>query len=117
MEAVHGTAQPLAGSECLPEDVRVTVAVLRVSLRLPSRTLKEKRTIVKSVVERLRNRFNASVAEIEDLDSVGIATIAAAVLSNSLAHADRQAQTIAAAIEDWRLDAEVIDIGIELIDL
>jgi uncharacterized protein len=88
-----------------------------VSLRLPSRTLKEKRTIVKSVVERLRNRFNASVAEVEDLDNVGVATIAAAVLSNSSQHADRQAQTIAAAIESWRLDAEVIDLSIELIDV
>jgi uncharacterized protein YlxP (DUF503 family) len=95
----------------------MTIAVLRCSLRLPSRTLKEKRTIVKSVVERLRNRFNASVAEIEDLDTVSVATIAAAVLSNSSQHADRQAQSIAAAIESWRIDAEIIDISIELIDL
>ena len=94
----------------------MTIAVLRCTLRLPSRTLKEKRTIVKSVVERLRNRFNASVAEMEDLDSVGVATIAAAVISNSAQHADRQAQTIAAAIEDWRLDCEVIEISVELIE-
>ncbi len=93
----------------------MTIAVLRVRLRLPSRTLKEKRTIVKSVVERLRNRFNASVAESGDLDSPGIASIAAAVISNDSRHADEQAQAIAAAIEEWRLDAEVLDIEIELI--
>ncbi len=93
----------------------MTIAVLTVRLRLPSRTLKEKRTIVKSVVERLRDRFNASVAEIEDLDSAGFATIAAAVISNQAHHADEQAQTIAAAIEDWRLDAEVLEVHIELI--
>ena len=94
----------------------MTLAVLRVRLRLPSRTLKEKRTIVKSVVERLRNRFNASVAEVEDLDNVGVASIAAVVVSNESRHADEQAQAIAAAIEDWRLDAELLDIAIELID-
>ncbi|HMO54414.1 MAG TPA: DUF503 family protein, partial [Tepidiformaceae bacterium] len=66
--------------------------------------------------ERLRNRFNASVAEIEDLDTVSIATIGAAVVSNSSQHADRQAQSIAAAVESWRLDAEVIDVSVERIE-
>ena len=92
------------------------IALVRIRLRLPSRTLKEKRTIVKSVVERLRNRFNASVAELDDLDSAGVATIGAAVLSNDARHADEQAQAIVAAVEGWRLDAELIDVGVELID-
>ncbi|MFN8617529.1 MAG: DUF503 family protein [Dehalococcoidia bacterium] len=92
------------------------IALVRIRLRLPSRTLKEKRTIVKSVVERLRNRFNASVAELDDLDSAGVATIGAAVLSNDARHADEQAQAIVAAVEGWRLDAELIDLEVELID-
>lgn len=93
----------------------MTIAVLRIRLRLPSRTLKEKRTIVKSVVERLRNRFNASVAEVDDLDVHSVASLAAVVVSNESRHADEQAQAIASAIEDWRLDAEVLDLEIELI--
>ena len=93
----------------------MTVAVVRIRLRLPSRTLKEKRTIVKSVVERLRQRFNASVAEIDDLDDVGLATIAAAVLSNDARHADEQAQAIARTVEEWRLDAELLEVAIELL--
>lgn len=92
------------------------IAFVRIRLRLPSRTLKEKRTIVKSVVERLRNTFNASVAELDDLDSAGVGTIGAAVLSNDSRHADEQAQAIIAAVEDWRLDAELIDVEVELID-
>ncbi|MGE0600957.1 MAG: DUF503 domain-containing protein [Dehalococcoidia bacterium] len=95
----------------------MTIAVVTIRLRLPSRTLKEKRTIVKSVVERLRNRFNASVAEVEDLDSPGLATIAAAVLSNESRHADQQAQEIADVVEGWRLDAELLDVATELIDI
>lgn len=94
----------------------MTIAVLRVRLRLPSRTLKEKRTIVKSVVERLRNRFNASVAEVDALDSPGLATVVAAVVSNESRHADEQVQAISAAIQEWRLDAEVLEIETELID-
>jgi len=95
----------------------MTVAVLRLHLRLPSRTLKEKRAIVKSVVERLRNRFNASVAEIDALDTVSAAVIGACVVSNSARHADEQAHAIAAAVEEWRLDAEVLDVEIELIQV
>lgn len=89
------------------------IAILRIRLRLPSRTLKEKRTIVRSVTERLRNRFNASVAEIEELDDVGIAVIAAACISNNGTHAEAQAQSMADAVEQWRLDAEILDGSIE----
>jgi hypothetical protein len=91
------------------------VGVVRIRLRLPSRTLKEKRAIVKSVVERLRQRFNASVAEVEDLDDVGMTTIAAACVSNGARHADEQLQAIARAIEEWRLDAEVVSVETELL--
>jgi len=94
----------------------MTVGVLRMSLRIPSRTLKEKRAIVRPVVERLRSRFNASVAEIDALDAVGLAVIAAAVISNDPRHADEQLQAIAAAVQDWRLDAELIDLETELLD-
>jgi len=94
----------------------MTVGVLRMSLRIPSRTLKEKRAIVRPVVERLRSRFNASVAEIDALDAVGLAVIAAAVISNDPRHADEQLQAIAAAIQDWRLDAELVDLETELLD-
>ena len=93
----------------------MTVAVIRIRLRLPSRTLKEKRAIVKSTVERKGNRFRASVAEVDDLDDVGLATIAAACLSNESGHAEEQAAAIARAVEEWRLDAEVIEIETELI--
>lgn len=95
----------------------MTVAVVTITLRLPSETLKEKRTIVKSVIERLRQRFNASVAEVGELDRPGTAVIAAAVLSNSSRHADEQAQAIVAAVIEWRLDAEVLDVATETVSL
>lgn len=93
----------------------MTVGVLRIRFALPSRTLKEKRAIVKSVVERLRGRFNASVAEVDDLDNPAVACIGAVCLSTEGAHADAQLQSIAEAIQEWRLDAEVLEIETELI--
>jgi uncharacterized protein len=116
---IHSKVDSRAGHFSLPGryDGQMPIALVTVRLRLPSRTLKEKRTIVKSVVERLRNRFNASVAELDDLDDPAVATIGAAVVSNEGRHADEQAQSIVAAIEAWRLDAEVLEIGTELIQV
>ena len=70
---------------------------------------------MKSVVERLRHRYNAAVSEAGDLDALDLTTIAVACLSSESAHADAQLQEIARTVESWRLDAEVVDIETELI--
>lgn len=95
----------------------MVIGVVTVRLRLPSRTLKEKRAIVKSVVERVKNRFNASVAEVDDLDDAGIASLAAVVVSNEARHADAQLQEIAGVMEAWRLDAEILSVETKLIPI
>ncbi|MHC4340016.1 MAG: DUF503 domain-containing protein [Planctomycetota bacterium] len=57
------------------------VGILQVELALEKpRTLKEKRQIVKSIVERLRASFNVSAAEVRDMDvyqraGLGFATV------------------------------------------
>jgi len=45
-----------------PGSFAMSIAVLRLSFALPAETLKEKRSIVKSVVERVRSRYNAACA-------------------------------------------------------
>lgn len=92
-----------------------TVGVLHLRLALPADTLKEKRTIVKSLAARLRSRFNASVAEVADLDDPGHATLAVACVSNDARHADSQLQAVAGAVQEWRLDAELIGFETELL--
>ncbi|MEP6717345.1 MAG: DUF503 domain-containing protein, partial [Terriglobia bacterium] len=46
-------------------------------------SLKEKRHVVKSLKDRLRHKFNVSVAEIDDQDLLNSAVIAAAAVSSS----------------------------------
>ncbi len=94
-----------------------TVGVLHVRLRLPSRTLKEKRAIVKSAIDRVRNRYNVSVAEISALDTPALATIAVVCVSNDRAHADEMLQAVARFVTGERLDAELIGIETELITI
>jgi uncharacterized protein YlxP (DUF503 family) len=65
------------------------VGVLVFELHIPeARSLKDKRHYVKGLKDRLRNRFNVSVAEIEDQDLLNRATLAAVCVSGSRAYAE-----------------------------
>jgi uncharacterized protein len=56
---------------------------LRVRLRLrESRSLKDKRQVVSSMKDRLRNNFNVSVAEIEALDNRQLIVLGFAMVCN-----------------------------------
>ena len=57
-------------------------------------TLKDKRRIVKSVIERLKSRFNVSAAEIDRLDNKRMAVIGLAVVSNDRTFTVSQIDTI-----------------------
>jgi len=54
---------------------------LRLIVR-ESRSLKDKRRVVSSIKDRLRNGFNVSVAELESLDSRQQAVLGVAVVTN-----------------------------------
>ncbi len=54
-----------------------------------SHSLKEKRHVVKSLKDRLRDRFNVAVAEIDGLDSWQHAVVAAVTVSNDKGHAEK----------------------------
>ncbi len=67
----------------------MTVGILRVMVLLNGvSSLKDKRKIVKSLGERLRSRFNASVAEVGCNDVWKNSVLAAACVSNSSRHVD-----------------------------
>jgi uncharacterized protein YlxP (DUF503 family) len=85
--------------------------VLRFRLRLPeSGSLKDKRQVVRSVSQRLRNKFQVAVAEVDDNDAWQIATIGVACVANTARHCDEVLSEIVAFVEQSRLDAEVIDV-------
>ncbi len=57
-------------------------------------SLKEKRSIVKSLIGRLQNRFNISVSEVDQQDSRSSAVIGIAIVSNESRFIDQQLDTI-----------------------
>lgn len=67
------------------------VGVLKAQLHLQGITsLKEKRSIVKSLLGRLKSRFNISIAEVDHQDSKTCAVIAMALVSNDTSFVNQQ---------------------------
>ena len=57
-------------------------------------SLKDKRSIVKSVIGRLRSRFNISIAEVDHQDTKTSAVLGIAVVSNDARFIDQQLDAI-----------------------
>jgi hypothetical protein len=79
-------------------------------------SLKQKRRIVKSIIERLKDRFNASIAEIDLNDKWKSAVIGIACVSNDSRHMDSMLSNIIEFVEnDGRV--VVIDFSTEKIHI
>ena len=59
-----------------------------------SHSLKEKRHVVKSLKDRLRNRFNVAIAEVDGADSWQRSVIAAVTVSNDRVRAEQVLQAV-----------------------
>ena len=57
-------------------------------------SLKGKRSIVKSLIGRLKSRFNISISEVDHQDSKSIAVLGIAVVSNDAQFIDKQLDSI-----------------------
>src|SRR5216683_3411793 len=84
------------------------IGVARVALHLAENaSLKGKRMVVKSVAQRVRNRFNVAVAEIDTQDAWQVATLGIVCLSDDPQHNNEVLSKVIDFIESERLDAEV----------
>ncbi|NWG21309.1 MAG: DUF503 domain-containing protein [Chloroflexi bacterium] len=92
------------------------IGACMITLRLPGiRSLKEKRSIVKSLLGRMRNRFNVSAAEIDAHDNHGRAVLGIACVSGSGEYVEGQIQAVLRWIEEERPDLEILDADIEVL--
>jgi hypothetical protein len=80
------------------------------------RSLKGKRKVVKAIVTRLRNRFNASVAEVDANDIYQKAVIGFCMVGNDRAVVNSKMDKLFNMAEDIGL-AETIDMEMEIISL
>jgi uncharacterized protein YlxP (DUF503 family) len=92
----------------------MTVGSLRVRLLIrESRTLKDKRQVVSSIKDRLRQGFNVSVAEVEMEDNRQVAVLGVAMVANEASHIRTTLQQIVEALRRHPV-AELLDHEIEV---
>ncbi|HHP7234159.1 MAG TPA: DUF503 domain-containing protein [Desulfobacterales bacterium] len=80
------------------------------------RSLKSKRKVVKSIIQQVRNRFNASVAEVGANDVHQRAEIGFALAGNDRKVLNAKIDKIFNMIDDLGL-AEIVDSEMEIISL
>lgn len=94
------------------------VAVARLVLQIPdSGSLKSKRQVLRKVTDRLKARFNVSVAEVDDQDLWQRATLALAVVGGEQQHVDEQLAKVIHFVEEMYVaplvsrQTEIIPLG------
>jgi uncharacterized protein YlxP (DUF503 family) len=90
------------------------IGSLRVRLLVrESRTLKDKRQVVHSIKDRLRNEFNVSVAEVEAQDHRQLVVLGLAIVGNEAKYVRSVFEQILAALRRHPV-AEFLDYEMEV---
>jgi uncharacterized protein len=91
----------------------ITVGLLQLKLNVvQAQSLKDKRRVVKSFKDRLRNRHNASVAEVDDLDAHRWSVVAVAMVGNDRRYLEGALQSVVTEaqrhrdmiLSDWQVE-------------
>lgn len=80
-----------------------------------AQSLKEKRQAVKSILARVRNEFNVSIAEVDAQDSWQEAVLGVACVSTSRRYAHGQLEAVVKFIERQRPDLPLAGYEIEML--
>jgi uncharacterized protein YlxP (DUF503 family) len=92
------------------------VGVCTIELRLPGNgSLKEKRSVVKPIISRIRHEFNVSIAEVDAQDAWQRTVLGVACVSASADYAHGQLERVVQWIESNRFDVELLDYQIDLL--
>ena len=90
------------------------IAYLTLEIRIEgAHSIKDKRQVVKSIKDRLRNEFNVSVAEVEAQENRQLAVLGVAMVSNEAAHVRGALTQIVEALRRHPI-AEFLDFELEV---
>jgi uncharacterized protein YlxP (DUF503 family) len=94
----------------------MNVGVCKLRLRLPENmSLKGKRQVLKSIITQLRNRFNVSVAEVDDHQLWQLATLGICFISNDKRYTNEVLSKVVNFITNGRFEIEMLDYEIEIL--
>jgi uncharacterized protein YlxP (DUF503 family) len=99
-------------------DIAMIVGMCKINLRLPENlSLKGKRQVLKSVTSRVQNKFNVSVAEVDNHDRWQLATIGICCVSNENRHANEVLSKVVDFVINSRFEVEILDYEIEILPI
>jgi len=94
----------------------MVIGICTIDLFLPdSQSLKGKRQIVSSLKGKLKNRFNISIAEVDNLDAWQRVTIGIAMVNRDQPYIDQEFAKILNFIESSQYGSYLTDYAIEFL--
>lgn len=92
------------------------VATARITLQVPSsRSLKDKRQVVRSLLAQVRREFSLSAAEVDAQDRLQVAVLGLAVVSNDGRHAEEVIAKAVRFLESRMYEAHLLSYETELL--
>jgi len=93
----------------------MVIGTIKIKIHSPwVHSLKEKRMIVKSIIAKVRNKFNVSIAEVEEQDIHQMIVLAFACVAGDTAHADSISDNVLNFIES-NTEGNIVNIEREII--
>ncbi len=93
----------------------MVIGVVKVKIHVPwVHSLKEKRMVVKSLCAKVGNKFNTSIAEVEEQDTHQTIVLGFACVTSNVSHADSIMDTIINYIEG-NTEGTILNIERELL--
>lgn len=91
------------------------IGTCKIYLRVEwAKTLKDKRMVLRSLTDKMKNKFNISVAEVEAQDIHNLIVIGFACVTNEVSHANSIINNVVNYV-DKSTDSEIIDTIIEIL--
>ncbi|MFH1860427.1 MAG: DUF503 domain-containing protein [bacterium] len=91
------------------------IGTVTIEFYIPqSHSLKDKRRVLKSIIARIRNKFNVSVAEIDFTELWGKALVGIACVSNDTRYANQVLSQIINMVENEITEAEMVNHRVEI---
>jgi uncharacterized protein YlxP (DUF503 family) len=92
----------------------MVVATLELAVTFYAESLKDKRSVVKRVLSRVRNEFNVAAAEVDELDNPNGAVLGFCSVGNDARYLEGQLQKLEEFVDRLEL-AEIVDAHREVV--
>ena len=96
----------------------MVIGACKVVLFIPgNQSLKGKRHVIKSITQRVKNKFNVSIAEVDEQDLWQKSTLGVSYVSNDPSHVNEVLSKVVEFIEDSHSEAQLSDYEIEILNV